>query len=253
MVNLYYWISKSSRIFVLMIMGCVLGQVLRAQTLGTNIIVNGDAEDAAVVGTYLRWIDGGTGATTFGDASGTAGGIWFLTNASSYPSAGSPMLPSSGNQFFNAGINYAAGNTRTLTQIDTVAVFAGQDITYTFDGYVASNGLFGAQYNQVQVDLEFRDASESDIYTYTYSLVPTATGPTGWVHVTNTQQVLATDLIHHIIITLTATHNNTSSSIQAYFDNLSLVPNLTNLPVTLVDFHGQRSGYTAIRFTISWG
>ena len=238
MVNFYYCFSKSGRVFTLMIMGCLLGQGLRAQTLGANLLVNGDAEDAAVVGPFLRWVDGGAGATSFGDASGTAGGIWFLTNASSYPSAGSPMLASNGSHFFNAGIGSDIGATRTLTQIDTVTVFAGQDITYTFDAYVASNGLFGTdQYNQVQVDLEYRDETETNLYTYTYSLVPTAAGPTGWVHVTNTQEVLATDLVHHIIITLTAGHFNTSSSIQAYFDNLSIVPTLTVLPVTLVDFH----------------
>lgn len=235
MVNFYYCRSKGGKAILIMMMCCLLGQVLRAQTLGTNIIVNGDAETVPVAGS--DWVDGGAGMTSFGDAGGTDGGPWYLTNTCSYPSAGSPMRASSGSQFFNAGINYAAGDARTLTQNITVPAFAGQDITYTFDGYVASNGLSGTQFNLVQVTVEYRDATETSIYTFTYSLVPTTAGPTGWVHISNTQQVLATDMVTHVIVTLTAEHDNTSNTIEAYFDNLSLVPTLTTLPVTLVDFH----------------
>jgi len=239
MVNLYYWISKRGIVFVLMIMGCLLGQGLRAQTLGTNIIVNGDAEDAAVVGAGKPWIDGGAGATSFGDASGTDGGVWFLTNTTTYPQPYNvPMRASNGNQFFNAGINVALGDARTLQQqIDLPGTFTSVDLTYNFDGYVASNGLFSGQSNLVDVKVEYRDPSETSVYTFEYSLVPTAAGPTGWVHITNSQDVLATDNVTHVIVTLTAENDNSSSPIQAYFDNLSLVPNLINLPVTLVDFH----------------
>ncbi|HXO75552.1 MAG TPA: hypothetical protein VN824_09965, partial [Puia sp.] len=238
MIKFYYCISKSGRVFALVMMACLLGQVLRAQTLGSNLLMNGDAEDAAVVGSGRLWIDGGAGTASFGDASGTDGGVWFLTNTTTYPQPyGAPMRSSSGNQFFNAGIDIAPGDARTLQQQIDVSSFATQDLTYSFDSYVASNGLFGTDYNLVDVKVEYRDPTETSLYTYEYSLVPTAAGPTGWVHVTNSQDVLASDNITHILITLTAENDNGSSPIQAYFDNISLVGNLTTLPVTLVDFH----------------
>jgi len=51
-----------------MIMGCLLGQVLRAQTLGVNVIVNGDAEidPTSIAG---KWVD--FSSADFGDAAGT--------------------------------------------------------------------------------------------------------------------------------------------------------------------------------------
>ena len=238
MVNLYYWISKNRKAFALMIVGCLLGQGLRAQTLGANIIVNGDAEDAAVVGAGKKWIDGGAGATTFGDASGTDGGVWFLTNTGTYPQPyGAPMRASNGNQFFNAGVNSALGDTRTLTQDIPVSAFAGQDIRYTFDGDIAGGGIFATQYDTVAIMIEYRNVTDDDLYIFNYSLTPTGSGPTGWIHVNSFQDVAATDLVTYVRITLTAQHENSSSSIQAYFDNLNLVGNSINLPVTLVDFH----------------
>ncbi|MBS1605532.1 MAG: T9SS type A sorting domain-containing protein [Bacteroidetes bacterium] len=204
--------------------------------------MNGDAESAPVVGS--TWVDGGAGSTSFGDASGTAGGAWYLTNSSSYPSAGSPMQAFHGTQFFNAGINYAAGDQRTLTQrIDLPGSFTSQDLTYSFDGYVASNGLFnGTEYNLVDVKIEYRNTVDINQYVFEYSLVPTAAGPTGWVHIADTHDILATDGVTYILVTLTAEHDNSSNTIEAYFDDLNLVANPKVLPVTLVDFHALREG-----------
>jgi len=240
MVKFYYWFSKGRSAFLLIALVCGMGMGLRAQTLGTNIIVNGDAETAPVAGT--TWVDGGAGATSFGNATGTDGGVWYLTNSSSYPSAGSPMQAFHGVQFFNAGINFAAGDQRTLTQrIDLPGSFTSQDLTYGFDGYVASNGLFnGTEYNVVDVKIEYRNNLDINKYVFDYSLVPTAAGPTGWVHVNDTHDILATDGVTYILVTLTAEHDNSSSTIQSYFDDLSLIANPKVLPVTLVDFHALR-------------
>lgn len=237
MLNFYYWYSKSRISFAFFVFGCLVSMGVRAQTLGSNLLENGDAEDAAVVAAGKKWVDGGTGASTFGNATGTDGGVWFLTNTCNYPS-GSPMRASHGNQFFSAGTQYAAGDVRTLTQqIDLPVSFTSQDLTYTFDSYLATNGIIAGQYNQVEVTVEYRDPTENVAYSFDYSLVPTSSSSTGWVHVTDTHNVLATDNVTHIVITLTAGQNNTFANIEAYFDNISLVGNLTSLPVSLLDFH----------------
>jgi len=222
---------------------CVAGMGLRAQTLGSNIITNGGAETTPVANT-TNWADGG--ATTFGDATGTDGGVWYLTNSTTYPQPyNTPMRSFSGNQFFNAGVTVAPStDTRTLFQQITnlPSAFTTQDLTFNLDFYVASNGLFGGTYNLVDVKVEYRDATESNIYVFEYSLIPTAAGPTGWVHVNDTHDILVTDGLDHINITLSADNSNTSSPVQAYFDEISLIANPKVLPVTLVDFHALREG-----------
>ena len=234
MVNLYYWVSKNGKAFVLIIMGCLLGQGLRAQ-LGTNIIVDGDAETSP---TANGWVDFST--TSFGDATGTDGGVWYLTNTCSYPNSTTPMRSHGGNQFFNAGTGFV-GNTelRTLTKTIDVSAFAGQFISYNFSGWVATNGTFGGVANDVEIKIEFRNSVDDDVYQPAYDFVYSPASPsfTGWYNVTTSQDVLPTDDVQTIVITLMAQQLNTASTIEAYFDDLSLVPNLTNLPVTLVDFH----------------
>jgi hypothetical protein len=220
-----------------MLMGCLLGQGLRAQTLGTNIIVNGDAETPPTAGGV--WVDFST--ADFGDATGTDGGIWYLTNTCSYPNSTTPMRSHGGNQFFSAGVNVVPSTeTRTLTQIIDVSAFAGQDIHYDFSGWAATNGfLVGppATPNVVEVTINWVDGSATNVYTYDNVYTPATFNFTGWFNITGSQDVMAADGIQTIQITLTAQNANTSTSIQAYFDDLSLVPNLINLPVTLVDFH----------------
>ncbi|WP_431214437.1 T9SS type A sorting domain-containing protein [Puia sp. P3] len=172
--------------------------------------------------------------------------MWYLTNSTTYPQPyNAPMRSFSGNQFFNAGVNVAPStDTRTLFQQikNLPSAFTTQDLTFNLDFYVASNGLFGTDYNLVDVKVEYRDATESNIYVFEYSLIPTAVGPTGWVHVSDTHDILVTDALDHINITLTADNSNTSSPVQAYFDEISLIANAKVLPVTLVDFHALRDG-----------
>jgi len=236
MVNFYYWISKIGRIVFPMIFLCLPGQEVRAQTLGTNIILNGDAEGASgVVGN--PWVD--FSSAPFGDASGTDGGPWYLTNSSSYPSAGSPMQSHGGSRFFNAGIDFVSStDTRTLTQDINVSAFAGQDLTYTFSGWVATNGTFLGDANLVEVKIEYLDGGGGNVGTpYDNIYVPSSSTFTGWFNITDSRNVLATDAVQSVRITLSAQNINTSSTIQAYFDDLSLVPTATTLPVTLMDLH----------------
>jgi len=241
MVKFYYSISRGGRFFLMTALCCVVGMGSGAQTLGSNIITNGGAE-VTPVANGTNWADGGNGTTTFGDASGTDGGIWYLTNSTTYPQPYNPPMRSfGGNQFFNAGVNVSP-DTRTLFQQvkNLPSAFTTQDLTFNLDFYVASNGLFGTDYNLVDVKVEYRDATESNIYVFEYSLIPTAVGPTGWVHVNDTHDILVTDALDHINITLTADNSNTSSPVQAYFDEISLIANAKVLPVTLVDFHALR-------------
>ena len=240
MVKFYYSISRGGRFFLMTTLCCVVWMGSGAQTLGSNIITNGGAE-VTPVANGTNWADGGNGSTTFGDASSN-GGIWYLTNSTTYPQPyNSPMRSFSGNQFFNAGVNVSP-DTRTLFQQvkNLPSAFTTQDLTFNLDFYVASNGLFGTDYNLVDVKVEYRDATESNIYVFEYSLIPTAVGPTGWVHVNDTHDILVTDALDHINITLTADNSNTSSPVQAYFDEISLIANAKVLPVTLVDFHALR-------------
>ena len=216
-----------------MIMACLLGQVLRAQSLGVNIVVKGDAEtDPTSGGT---WVD--ASSADFGNAA--CGGVWFLTNSCSYPNSTTPMQSHGGSQFFSAGVNQVPSTeTRTLTQTIPVPAFAGQDITYSFSGWVATNGFLVSDNtpNLVEVTIRFVTGGGDNLYTYDNVYTPAASNFTGWFNITGSQDVTAADDIESITITLTAQNANQAGPIEAYFDDLGLTGDLT-LPVTLVDFH----------------
>ena len=240
MVNFYYCFSKSGRIFAIIIMGCLLGQVLQAQTLGTNIIVNGDAE-LVQADTLVGWSVRNT--ADFGNPGDATGGVWWLAFNSTYPSPSHGASQShGGNYFFNAGTMSVPDNeTAKLTQYIDVTAFAGQDITYSFNAWVSTNGFAGCcgGHNTVQILVEYLDdtVSHIDIYAATYDYDPASSTFSDWFNITGSQDVLGIDGVGWLQVSLVAVNNNTSSPIQAYFDDVSLTPQLTVLPVTLVDFH----------------
>ena len=233
MAKFYYSYSKSRKAIVCLLVCCLLKMTVQAQ-IGMNIIVNGNAENASGIGP--NWVDAST--TDFGNATGTDGGIWYLTNTSSYPLS-SPMRSHGGTQFFNAGINLVSETeTRTLTQIIDVTALSTQDITYAFDGWVATNGTFAGVPNVVEVKVEFWDnpTDENNLYPpIDIVYEPVSSSFKGWANITGSQDVLAADGVTAIRITLTAQNANTT--IQAFFDDLSLTPSLTVLPVSLLNFH----------------
>jgi hypothetical protein len=238
MVNLYYWISKSGIVLVLVIMGCLQG--LRAQTLGSNIIVNGDAENVQA-DTLVGWSVRNT--ADFGNPGDATGGVWWLAFNSTYPSPSHGASQShGGNYFFNAGTNFVPETeTAQLTQYIDVTAFSGQDITYSFNAWVSTNGFAACcgGYNTVQIKVEYLDdtVSHTDIYAAVYDYAPSSSTFSGWFNIAGSQNVLGTDGVGWLQVSLIAQNTNTSSSIQAYFDDVSLTPNPTTLPVKLIDFH----------------
>src|SRR5258708_16688769 len=81
MVNFYYCRSKGGKAIHMMMVCCLLGQVLRAQTLGTNIIVNGDAETISG-GILTGWTD----VADLGYPTDGSGGPWYPSASLTYPS-----------------------------------------------------------------------------------------------------------------------------------------------------------------------
>jgi len=240
MIKFYYRISKSGRFFGLMVLACLSGPVLRAQTLGSNIILNGDAE-MVQADTLVGWSVRNT--VDFGNPGNATGGVWWLAANSTYPNPSHGASQShGGNYFFNAGTALVPDNEEArLTQYIDVTAFAGQDITYSFNAWAATNGFAaccgGA--NTVQIFVEYLDdtVSHTDIYSATYTYDPATSTFSDWFNISGSQEVLGVDGVGWLQVTLIAQNTNQSSTIQAYFDDVNLTPNLSTLPVTLIDFH----------------
>ncbi len=209
MVNFYYCRSKGGKAILMMMVCCLLGQVLRAQTLGTNIIVNGDAETISG-GILTGWTD----VADLGYPTDGSGGPWYLSTSSTYPSPSHGANQAhGGSYFFNAGIssNPGAGQTATLQHL----VWCGSDLVNIRIEYLSGSTVVSFY------DPQWIAANQTDV---------------GWNNLTDTKNILASDQIDNINVILQARNDNTLNMIQAYYDDISLVATLP-LPVTLVDFH----------------
>jgi hypothetical protein len=246
MVNFYYSYSKSGKTIALMILCIILGHVLRAQTLGSNIIVNGDAEtivpgaSAGNPATLFKWTDLSDLSYPV-DQTGATGGVWFLPNNSTYPNPSHGANEAHGGSFFfNAGINSnpGAGETASLLQnIDLTALqLDNMDITFSFSGWVATDGKYVCcDGDLVNIKIEYRNGP-TVVYTYDPQWKAANQTDVGWNNLTDTKNILASDHIDNINVTLEAQNDNSVTTIQAYYDDLSLIATLP-LPVTLLDFH----------------
>ncbi len=236
MVNFYYCRSKGGKAILMMMVCCLLGQVLRAQTLGTNIIVNGDAETISG-GILTGWTD----VADLGYPTDGSGGPWYLSTSSTYPSPSHGANQAhGGSYFFNAGIssNPGAGQTATLQQnINlTPLLLNNRDLTFVFSGWVATDGnLVCCGSDLVNIRIEYLSGS-TVVSFYDPQWIAANQTDVGWNNLTDTKNILASDQIDNINVILQARNDNTLNMIQAYYDDISLVATLP-LPVTLVDFH----------------
>lgn len=238
MVKFYYFISKGWKSFVFFVGGCLLLLHSYAQPgVGVNLIANGDAEVTPVLS------HGWTQLTN------NLGGVWYLTNGDPYLSMDFDhhvVTAQSGNNLFSGGNTAHAGAiseaSQTIDLTDPSLQLANQDFTFTFTGYVSTDGTFGAQYDVVQVQIDFQDNTFTSVYTYTSNFVPSGPTDYAWFNITNSQNVLASDGITSIVVTLHAENNNSSNLVEAYFDNLSLIAGPTSLPINLLDFSAVQRG-----------
>ncbi|HEY4287164.1 MAG TPA: T9SS type A sorting domain-containing protein [Puia sp.] len=225
---------------------CLLGPVLRAQTLGTNIIANGDAENIilgsgpGVPARLASWIDMSDLSYPI-DPTGATGGVWFLPNNSTYPvpSHGANQAHG-GSYFFNAGINSnpGSGETAQLQQnIDLTALHLDNtDLSFSFIGYVATDGnLPCCDGDLVNIRIEYLAGTDVK-YFYDPQYKAANSADVGWNSLIDIENIMASDGIDNINIILQAENDNSTSTIQAYYDDISLIAT-TPLPVTLVDFH----------------
>jgi len=240
MVKFYYFVSKGWKSFVFLFGGCLLLLHSYAQPgLGVNLIANGDAEVLPVLS--HGWTQ----------VINNLGGIWYLSNGDPYLSMDGDhtVVAQSGGSIFSGGNTAFAGAisevSQTIDLTDPSIQLANQDFTFTFTGYVSTDGTFGTQYDDVQVRIDYLDNTFTTIYSYSSNFVPSGPTDYAWFNITNSQNVLASDGITSIVVTLHAQNNNTSNSVEAYFDNVSLIAGPTSLPISLLDFSAvQRSDRT---------
>jgi hypothetical protein len=237
MLKFYYRCSKRSKGIVSLVAGCLMMFSSKAQ-LGVNLIVNGDAEQVPV--TSFGWTDvADLGSFPYADQ-----GIWYLPDSSTYPAPqhtdNGTHQAHGGKYFFSAGVNSNPGAGQMATLVQTIDLVAdgltGQALTFAFSGFVSTDGnsaLLGGDI--VNIRVEYINSASTVVYAYDPEW--TASGPTdfNWNQLTNTQNVLVSDGIVTVRITLEATNNNSSSTIQGFYDDLSLVATLT-LPINLLDF-----------------
>src|SRR5258708_22252761 len=114
MGNFYYCRSKGGKAVLMMMVCCLLGQGLRAQTLGTNIIVNGDAETISG-GILTGWTD----VADLGYPTDGSGGPWCPSAKSNYSSPLPCPNPAPRRRFFfyaRQSSNTCAGHTAAPVQ-----------------------------------------------------------------------------------------------------------------------------------------
>jgi hypothetical protein len=252
MVNFYYFISKSRKFFLLLILGCIGMAPVQAQ-LGTNLIVNGDAETVPVSGG--AWIAGGT---NMGQQAGFLHqGLWYLPDTASYPSplpGGGMRGAHSGSFFFSAGTqNHSGEPAATLVQsINVSSIIGTSNITFSFGGFVSTDGGDVATVGSdiVEITLRYKDAGGVAKYTWDTAWVAENINDYAWHNLTNSHDVVPSDGVETIEITLSAEQANTfeqniNGGIEVYYDDLSLVANVTVLPITLLNFTAaQRADHT---------
>ena len=231
---------------------------LLAQTYNTNIIANPGAE-SIVTGTAPATLSGNwTDLSDLGfpsDATGATGGVWFLPDNASYPNPSHGAHQAhSGNFFFNAGIssNPGAGQTAQLEQVIDLVPLALNNlpINFSFSGWVATDGLtLCCDGDMVNIIVEYRHGT-TVVDSYNPQWKAASTTDVGWNNLTNVKTFAATDQIDNVRIVLDARNDNGTSTIQAYYDDLSLIATPATLPVTLVDFHALREGDGSV--VLSW-
>jgi len=258
MDKFYYWYSKGRIIFLLVPLLCLMGVGLRAQTFNTNIIANPGAE-SIVTGTAPATLAGGwTDLSDLGfpsDATGATGGVWFLPDNSTYPSPSHGAHQAhSGNFFFNTGIssNPGAGQTAQLEQvIDLVPLGLNNlNVNFSFSGWVATDGLtVCCDGDMVNFIVEYRHGT-TVVASYNPQWKAADATDVGWNNLTDAKTFASSDQIDNVRIVLDARNDNGTSTVQAYYDDLSLVATPTTLPVTLVDFHAVREGDGSVQ--LNW-
>ena len=222
---------------------------LKAQTYGVNLITNPGAETVPVTianpGTGLPWVDRGNlgWCTTCAD-----NGVWYLPDSSFYPTPqhndNGAHQAHSGNYFFSTGVNSipGAGQSGMLQQTVNLATsgLANLDLVFNISAWVATDGLNGlGSGDELEVTMEFRDNMENVVEISDQVFDPVSTTDINWNNLTDVVNVTAAEGVTHVLVTLKATNNNTVSTIQGYFDDISLTAS-NPLPVTLVDFHAVR-------------
>jgi hypothetical protein len=236
MFKFYYFVSKGWKSFVLLFGGCLLLLHSYAQPgLGANLIYNGDAEMPVLSNGWTQTLN-------------ELGGIWYLTNGDAYlamDDAMNPYVAKSGSSLFSGGNMAFPGGRSEITQtIDLTNPSLGldsKDLTFAFNGYVATDGSFSGQYDIVKVTIDYYDASFTNVYSYSSNFVPAGPTDNAWFNLADIHTVQASDNVTSIVITLYAENENTSNSVEAYFDNLSLVAG-TTLPISLLDFAAVQRG-----------
>jgi len=257
MVKFYYWSSKGSKVFAMLLLACMPGVGLKAQTYNSNIIPNGDAETITTGGSAAT-LTGWTDLSDLGypmDPSGVTGGVWFLPDNSTYPNPSHGAHQAhGGNFFFNAGINSnpGAGETAQLQRVIMLGPLglSNLDINFSFSAWVATDGLQPCcDGDLVNVIVEYRSGT-TVVDSYNPQWKAANMSDNGWNNLTDAKTFAATDLIDNVRITLDARNDNGTSTIQAYYDDLSLVATPATLPVTLVDFHALRGDDGSV--ALSW-
>ena len=260
MVNLYYFIGKSRKFVFLLILGCI-GLVRVEAQLGVNLIINGNAERVPVIDTPASPLSPWTlGGVDMGQQMGFAHqGQWYLPDTASYPGhfppaqGGGMRGAHSGTYFFSAGTQDNSGSTTTLTQsIDVSAITAGSNITFSFSGFVSTDGgdVNSVGSDILGIQLRYKDGSGTAKFTWDTAWVAENINDYAWHNLINSHDVVPGDGIQTVEITISADQENTfeqnlNGGIEAYFDDLSLVGNLTVLPIDLLDFTAvQRTDHT---------
>ena len=242
------WIGRAGRVTGIFVLGCLLAGVVEGQNVGVNLVANPGAETTPVTvpfpGTGLSWVDLGPLSNWCTSCPNT--GDWYLPDNSTYPlpqhTDNGTHQAHSGNFFFSGGIsiNPGSGEVATLQQtIDlTSQGLANMDLVFNISAWVASDGNFqGGDVEEVK--MEFRDNTENVMEAYDNPWTPASTSDFNWNNITGVVNVAATENVTHVVVTLIATNNNGSSTLQGFFDDISLIATLP-LPVTLVDFHAVR-------------
>jgi hypothetical protein len=242
MDKFYDFIKKSRCCVLLLVLGCI-GMLHAEAQLGVNLIVNGDAENPPVIGN--PWVQGGT----------DLGGPWYLPGNSTYPT---PLPPAQGGGqrgahgggfFFSAGTDFHLNDPAgTLTQlIDVSTLSPGSNLSFSFSSFVATDGFdagFGGDI--VEITIRYMDASMNVKQFWDTTWQAEDDNDYAWHNLTHTTDIVPSDNVSFVQITLSAQQENSSNvGPEVYYDDLSLVANLTILPIDLLDFTAvQRTDHT---------
>lgn len=228
----FYGIIPMGRIGVLSLLLVCLFSETQAQT-NVNIITNGDAESTPI-------LSHGWSGTSMGTQSGYADqGPWYLPDTSSYAADLVGHGAHGGKYFFSAGVQPPIpGPTAFLSQTIDLSTFSltGQDLYFTFSGWVSTSGDVGAGADIAEIKVEYLSGGISlSQYLYDVQFMAADGSDVGWHNLVNTQHILASDNVDQIQISLLADHENGVYSSAIFYDDLSLVAT-TTLPVSLLDF-----------------